>query len=235
MPSATLPIGPLVDSHPARRPERVTLEGRWITLAPLNPDKHAAALYEGSNGDPAREAVWTYLFDGPYRSLEEFRAAIELKARSDDPLFFAVVDNATGRAVGYQTLMRIDAANRVIEVGNVMYTPAMQRTPGATEAQYLFARYVFEALGYRRYEWKCHALNAPSRSAAVRFGFTFEGIFRQHMIVKGRNRDTAWFAMLDGEWPARKAAYERWLSPDNFDDGGRQKLRLSELMPKGNE
>ena len=217
---ATQPIGPLVDSHPARRPERVTLEGRWITLAPLNPDKHAGALYEGSNGDPAREAVWTYLFDGPYRSLEEFRAAIELKARSDDPLFFAVVDSATGRAVGYQTLMRIDAANRVIEVGNVMYTPAMQRTPAATEAQYLFARHVFEALGSRRYEWKCHALNAPSRSAAVRFGFTFEGIFRQHMIVKGRNRDTAWFAMLDSEWPARKAAYERWLSPDNFDRRG---------------
>ncbi len=233
--SATQPIGPLVDPHPARRPERVTLEGRWITLAPLNPDKHAGALYEGSNGDAAREAVWTYLFDGPYRSLEAFRGAIELKACSDDPLFFAVVDNATGRAVGYQTLMRIDAANRVIEVGNVMYTPAMQRTPGATEAQYLFARHVFEALGYRRYEWKCHALNAPSRSAAVRFGFSFEGIFRQHMIVKGRNRDTAWFAMLDGEWPARKAAYERWLAPDNFDRERRQKLKLSELMPKGNE
>lgn len=235
MTAPTLPIGPLLDPHPARRPERVTLEGRWITLAPLNPDKHAGALYEGSSGGPAREAVWTYLFDGPYRGLEEFRAAIELKARSDDPLFFAVVDNATGRAVGYQTLMRIDAANRVIEVGNVMYTPAMQRTPGATEAQYLFARHVFEALGYRRYEWKCHALNAPSRSAAVRFGFAFEGIFRQHMIVKGRNRDTAWFAMLDSEWPARKAAYERWLRPDNFDGGGRQKLRLSALMPKGSE
>ena len=235
MTAPTQPIGPLVDPHPARRPERVTLEGRWITLAPLNPDKHAGALYEGSSGDPAREAVWTYLFDGPYRSLEEFRAAIALKARSDDPLFFAVVDNSTGRAVGYQTLMRIDAANRVIEVGNVMYTPAMQRTPGATEAQYLFAKYVFEALGNRRYEWKCHALNAPSRSAAVRFGFAFEGIFRQHMIVKGRNRDTAWFAMLDSEWPARKAAYERWLSPDNFDSEGRQKQRLSELMPKGSE
>ena len=142
-----------------------------------SPDKHAGALYEGSNGDPAREAVWTYLFDGPYRSLEEFRAAIELKARSDDPLFFAVVDNATGRAVGYQTLMRIDAANRVIEVGNVMYTPAMQRTPGATEAQYLFARHVFEALGYRRYEWKCHALNAPSSRAADQVRLYLRGDF----------------------------------------------------------
>ena len=122
--------------------------------------------------------------------------------------------------------------NRVIEVGGIMYTPAMQRTPGATEAQYLLATYVFDELGYRRYEWKCNALNAPSRRAAERFGFTFEGIFRQHMIVKGRNRDTAWFAMLDSEWPARKAAYERWLRPDNFDADGRQKTSLSELMPK---
>jgi RimJ/RimL family protein N-acetyltransferase len=136
--------------------------------------------------------------------------------------------------LGYQTFLRIDPPNRVIEVGNIMYTPAMQRTAGATEAQYLFARYVFEELGNRRYEWKCNALNAPSRRAAERFGFTFEGIFRQHMIVKGRNRDTAWFAMLDGEWPARKAAYERWLQPDNFDEKGSQKLKLSDLMPKGN-
>ena len=128
--------------------------------------------------------------------------------------------------------MRIDPANRVIEVGHIMYTPAMQRTARATEAQYLFAQYVFDVLGNRRYEWKCNNLNAPSKRAAGRFGLTFEGVFRQHMIVKGRNRDTAWFAMLDGEWPARKAAYERWLSPDNFDADGRQRQRLSELMPK---
>lgn len=229
----TLPIGPLVDPHPAKRPERVTLKGRSITLAPLDPDKHAEALYQGSNGDSARQSVWIYLFDGPYRSLHEFRASMDAKARSADPLFFAVIDNASGRAVGYQTFLRIDPPNRVIEVGNIMYTPAIQRTAGATEAQYLFAKYVFDELGYRRYEWKCNALNAPSRRAAERFGFTFEGIFRQHMIVKGRNRDTAWFAMLDGEWPARKAAYERWLEPANFDSEGRQKLKLSDLMPKG--
>ena len=231
--SPTLPIGPLVDLHPAKGPERVTLEGRWITLVPLDPHAHAEALYEGSNGDAAREGVWAYLFDGPYASLEEFRATIEAKARSADPLFFAVIDNSSGRAVGYQTFLRIDPPNRVIEVGNIMYTPAMQRTAGATEAQYLFARYVFEELGNRRYEWKCNALNAPSRRAAERFGFKFEGIFRQHMIVKGRSRDTAWFAMLDSEWPARKAAYERWLAPDNFDSDGRQKIALSALMPKG--
>ena len=232
---ASQPIGPLVNAHPADRPERVTLKGRWITLVPLGAAAHAEALYEGSNGDAAREAVWTYLFDGPYTSLDEFRASLEAKARSTDPLFFAVIDNSSGRALGYQTLMRIDAANRVIEVGNIMYTPAMQRTAGATEAQYLFGRYVFDGLGYRRYEWKCNALNAPSRRAAERFGFTFEGIFRQHMIVKGRNRDTAWFAMLDSQWPARKAAYERWLAPDNFDSNGRQKVALSVLMPKGSE
>ena len=208
------------------------LEGRWITLAPLDAEKHAEALYAGSNGDASRESVWTYLFDGPYSSPDDFRSNIELKARSADPLFFAVIDNATGVAVGYQTLMRIDAANRVIEVGNIMYTPAMQRTAGATEAQYLFARYVFDELGYRRYEWKCNNLNAPSKRAAKRFGFSFEGVFRQHMIVKGRNRDTAWFAMLDSEWPARKAAYERWLAPENFDAAGGQNLRLSDLMPE---
>jgi RimJ/RimL family protein N-acetyltransferase len=231
---ATQPIGPLVDSHPAKRPERVTLKGRWVTLLPLDAGAHAEALYEGSNGDAAREAVWAYLFDGPYASLDEFRANLEAKARSADPLFFAVIDNSSGRAVGYQTFLRIDPPNRVIEVGNLMYTPLMQRTAGATEAQYLFAKYVFEELGNRRYEWKCNALNAPSRRAAERFGFTFEGIFRQHMIVKGGNRDTAWFAMLDSEWPARKAAYERWLAPDNFDSNGRQRTALSALMPKGN-
>jgi RimJ/RimL family protein N-acetyltransferase len=226
------PIGPLVDAHPARRPERVTLKGRWITLAPLDADKHAKALYEGSNGDEMRERVWTYLFNGPFDSLAEFAADVELKAGAADPHYFAILDNDTGRAVGYESLMRIDAPNRVIEVGGIMYTPAMQRTPGATEAQYLLASYVFDELGYRRYEWKCNNLNAPSKRAAERFGFIFEGVFRQHMIVKGRNRDTAWFAMLDGEWPARKAAYERWLSPDNFDGEGRQKVALSELMPK---
>ncbi len=227
-----LPIGPLVDSHHAKRPERITLKGRWITLAPLDAEKHAEALYQGSHGDDIRDSVWTYLPYGPFATLAEFAADIELKARSVDPHFFAVVDNVSGRAVGYQSLMRIDPINRVIEVGHVMYMKTMQRTPAATEAQYLFAQYVFDALGNRRYEWKCNALNAPSKRAAERFGFGFEGVFRQHMIVKRRNRDTAWFSMLDGEWPARKAAYERWLSPDNFDADRRQRLRLSELMPK---
>jgi len=229
--TTTQPIGPLVEFHSAKRPERVTLEGRWITLAPLDAETHADELYAGSHGG-GRDSVWTYLPYGPFANLASFTADIELKARSVDPQFFAVIDNGSSRAVGYQSLMRIDPANRVIEVGHVMYTQAMQRTARATEAQYLFAQYVFDALGNRRYEWKCDNLNAPSKRAAGRFGLTFEGVFRQHMIVKGRNRDTAWFAMLDGEWPARKAAYERWLSPDNFDADGRQRQRLSELMPK---
>jgi RimJ/RimL family protein N-acetyltransferase len=230
---AARPIGPLVESHPAKRPERVTLKGRWVTLAPLDAAAHSKDLFEGSSGNADREAVWDYLFNGPFADLEEFAADIEIKAKAADPRYFAIIDNASGRAVGYESLMRIDAPNRVIEVGGIMYTPEMQRTPGATEAQYLLATYVFDDLGYRRYEWKCNALNAPSRRAAERFGFTFEGVFRQHMIIKGRNRDTAWFSMLDSEWPARKAAYERWLKADNFDAAGRQKTRLSELMPEG--
>ncbi len=222
------PVGPLVDARAARRPERVTLRGRAVTLHPLDADEHAAALFRAANGGD-KDRVWTYLADGPYGDAAAFKAAIATKAQSADPLFFAVLDNASGLAVGYQNLMRIDATHRAIEVGNVLYTPALQRTVGATEAQYLFARYVFDDLGYRRYEWKCNDLNAPSKRAALRLGFVFEGVFRQHMIVKGRSRDTAWFAMLDTEWPARRAAFERWLAPDNFDAAGRQKVSLTSL------
>jgi RimJ/RimL family protein N-acetyltransferase len=225
---AARPIGPSVDTRPARRPERVMLEGRFIALAPLNASAHADALFEGANGGE-KDQVWDYLFNGPYADRATFTANIEEKAKSEDPLFFAIVDKASGKAVGYQTFLRIEPAHRAIEVGNILYTLAIQRTPGATEAQYLFARYVFEDLGYRRYEWKCNALNAPSRRAAQRLGFTFEGVFRQHMIVKGRNRDTAWYSMLDHEWPARRAAFERWLAPDNFGAAGRQILSLAKI------
>ncbi|HEY1942581.1 MAG TPA: GNAT family protein [Roseiarcus sp.] len=222
------PLGPPVETHPAKRPERVTLRGRAVTLAPLDAEAHAGALFRAASvGD--KDRVWTYLGDGPYADEAVFKANIAAKAQSPDPLFFAVIDNVSGEAVGYQTLMRIDVANRVIEVGNVLYTPALQRTIGATEAQYLSAAYVFDELGYRRYEWKCNDLNAPSKRAALRLGFSFEGVFRQHMIVKGRSRDTAWFAMLDSEWPARRAAFVRWLAPENFDGEGRQKFSLASL------
>jgi len=225
MPLPPQAIGPIVNLGPAKRPARVTLSGRRVTLVPLDAEAHADALFPLANGGE-RDRVWTYLADGPYDDPQAFKASIAAKAKSEDPLFFAVIDNASGSPVGYQTLMRIDAANRVIEIGNVLYTPTMQRTIGATEAQYLFAAYAFDTLGYRRYEWKCDARNAASRRAAERLGFTFEGIFRQHMIVKGANRDTAWYSMLDGEWPDRRARLEQWLAPENFDGEGRQRTRL---------
>jgi RimJ/RimL family protein N-acetyltransferase len=230
--SAGRPVGGPVDFQPSKRPQRLRLEGRIVDLAPLDANAHADDLFDAANG-PGKDSAWDYLFDGPYTDRAAFRASIEAKAKSEDPLFYAIVNKASGKATGYQTLMRIDPTHGVIEVGNILYTPAMQRTIGATEAQYLFARYVFDDLGYRRYEWKCNDLNAPSRRAAERFGFTYEGTFRQHMIVKGRNRDTAWYSMLDREWPAQRAAYERWLAPDNFDAAGKQKASLAALRNQG--
>jgi RimJ/RimL family protein N-acetyltransferase len=164
---------------------------------------------------------------GPFADAEAFGLWLETRAGMTDPFSYVVIDKA-GHACGIVTLMEVRPQMRVIEVGNILLSPALQRTPLATEAQYLLARYVFETLGYRRYEWKCNALNAPSRRAAVRFGFNFEGLFRQHMIIKGRNRDTAWYAMLDNEWPFRKLAFEHWLAPENFDAHGRQKTRLTD-------
>jgi RimJ/RimL family protein N-acetyltransferase len=211
---------------PANRPEKITLNGRYVRLEPLNQARHAEALWHGLGG-VANEKVWLYMPDGPFAGRVAFDSHMEAKAQSEDPLFFAIVDCASQAAIGRATLMRMDPPNRVIEVGGIVYTPALQRSRGATEAMYLFAKYVFEDLGYRRYEWKCNALNEPSRRAAQRLGFTFEGIFRQHMIIKGRNRDTAWFSMLDSEWPARKRAFERWLEESNFDADGKQKSRLN--------
>jgi RimJ/RimL family protein N-acetyltransferase len=221
------PLGAEVAPGRAGHPDRRTLTGRFVTLEPLRPD-HADDLFAVVGGEENAWA-WDYMPDGPFDALPDFRDHIARKAASDDPLFFAIVDAKSGKAIGHATLMRIDPANRVIETGNIMFSPAMQRTPGATESMYLLARLVFDDLGYRRYEWKCNALNAPSRRAAERLGFTFEGVFRQHMVVKGRNRDTAWFSMLDSEWPAAKAAFETWLSPDNFDTEGRQRHALAAL------
>jgi len=197
-------------------------------LERLDPAKHTAELYEANLADDGRG--WTYLGYGPFSSLDAYAEWVRGAAASRDPLFYAIIDAGLGRAVGVATLMRIDPANGVIEVGNIKYSPALQRTVAATEAMFLLMRYVFDELGYRRYEWKCDSLNAPSRAAAARLGFTYEGTFRQAVVYKGRNRDTAWFSIIDQEWPALKRAYEQWLAPANFDAEGRQRRRLSDLV-----
>jgi RimJ/RimL family protein N-acetyltransferase len=224
--SGTVSVGARVDFRPAKRPQRMKLEGRVVSVVALDPLVHGDSLFEGTHG-AVNDHLWRYLFEGPFATRAAFDSHLEQKARSEDPLFFTILDKASGDAVGHAAYMRIEPAQRVIEVGSILYTSRLQRTIGATEAMYVMARHVFEDLGYRRYEWKCNALNAPSRRAGLRLGFTFEGVFRQHMIVKGCNRDTAWFSMLDSEWPKRKAAFERWLHPSNFDAEGRQKVSLS--------
>jgi RimJ/RimL family protein N-acetyltransferase len=208
------------------RPLHTRLRGRLVTLTAVNPAEHEEALYEGTHG-VEKEQLWLYLSDGPFADRVSFRAYLEKRAKSDDPLSLAIIHNATGKAVGHASYMRITPDHRVIEVGNIFYTPMLTRSAGGTEAMYLMAKHAFEDLGYRRYEWKCNALNEPSRRAALRLGFSFEGIFRQHMIQKGHSRDTAWYSMLDCEWSLRKIAFEKWLSPENFDAAGRQRSRLS--------
>jgi RimJ/RimL family protein N-acetyltransferase len=218
-------VGAPVDATPARQPEPVTLSGRFGSVSRLDAGRDAADLWRAFSG---RDELWTYSRHGPFADEPTFSAWLAERATLSDPYPYTVRD-PNSRALGLVTLLEIRPANRVIEVGFIVYSPALQRTPLATETQYLLARYVFETLGYRRYEWKCDSLNAPSRRAALRYGFVFEGIFRQHMISKGRNRDTAYFSMLDSEWPARKHAFERWLDPENFDSEGRQKSSLTAL------
>ena len=230
-PSTQPGAGPPADPSPARRPHRIAIDGRYVTLAPLDPVAHGAGLWKAAGG-PENDGLWLYLFDGPFPDRIGFDAHLEKKAASEDPLFFSILDRHSQSALGYASYMRIEPAHRVIEVGGILFTPLLQRTRRATEAMYLMARHVFEDLGYRRYEWKCNALNQPSRRAALRLGFTFEGIFRQHMIVKGRSRDTAWYSMLDSEWPARKSEFERWLDPSNFDQNGVQKSSLAHPQEK---
>ena len=216
---------PPVDDTAAQRPQRIRLEGAYVTLEPLDAVRHGDSLWRLAGG-LENQALWKYMHSGPFPERSAFDAYLAEKAVSEDPLYFAIVDRTTGLAVGHATFLRIDPAQRVIEVGAIVFTRPLQRTRAATEAMYLMARYVFEDLGYRRYEWKCNVLNDASQAAARRLGFAFEGVFRQHMIVKGSSRDTAWFSMLDREWPARKVEFERWLAPENFDETGRQKTRL---------
>jgi RimJ/RimL family protein N-acetyltransferase len=205
----------------APRPQRIALDGRYARLEPLTLEQHEANLFASAR-EPGSEARFAYLFDTPPADAREFRTWMETAVSTDDPMFFAVIDKATGRAEGRQALMRIDPAHGVIEIGHILWGPAIARTRVATEALYLSAAYVFDQLGYRRFEWKCNDNNAPSKRAALRFGFTFEGTFRQHMVAKGQNRDTAWFSIIDAEWPSLKARYQTWLAPDNFDAEGRQ-------------
>lgn len=213
---------------PCPLPERKIFEGRYVRLEPLSVEKHGQGLFEASSVADA-ESRFTWLFDTVPATLEEMLPWLEQAAASQTNLFYAIIDKATGKIAGRQALMRIDAENGSIEIGNVYWGPLISRKPAATEAQYLFMQYIFDELGYRRYEWKCNNDNLPSKRAAERFGFQFEGIFRQHMIVKGKNRDTAWYAMIDSEWPALKQAYQNWLAPENFDADGQQLKKLEEF------
>jgi RimJ/RimL family protein N-acetyltransferase len=217
------PLGPVVDSTPAQMPGPVTLTGRFGTVARIDAVRHSADLWQAVRG---RDEIWDYIPAGPFGDAEAFNAYVVACEHNKERYFYSVLDRE-GRAVGFLALMEIRPAYRVIEVGNIIYGAPLQRTPLGTEAQYLLMRYAFETLRYRRYEWKCSSLNAPSRRAAERFGFTYEGTFRQHMIIKGRTRDTAWFSIVDGEWPDRKLAFERWLRPENFGNDGRQKASLA--------
>jgi RimJ/RimL family protein N-acetyltransferase len=221
-------IDDLKNWTPRPRPERKPLDGRYVRLEPLSAAAHGDGLFDAA-AQQGEESRFRWLPDHVPESRAAFQPWLEKVEASADPLFFTVIDKASGKIAGRQTLMRIDPANGVIEIGNILWGPLVAKKPAATEAQFLFARYVFDDLGYRRYEWKCNNRNEPSKRAAERFGFSFEGVFRQHMIVKGENRDTAWYSIIDKEWPALGKAYEGWLHPDNFDSDGNQKRRLEDF------
>jgi RimJ/RimL family protein N-acetyltransferase len=223
------PIGPaLPDWSPCPRPPRAPLEGRTCRLVPLDAEAHAAGLYATYGAAPDRRG-WTYLGDDMPESESAYRTRLQVMAASEDPLFHVILDRAGEEPLGIASYLRIDPGHGVIEVGHLHFGPQLQRTPAATEAMALMMARAFDELGYRRYEWKCDSLNAPSRAAALRLGFTFEGIFRNAVVVKGRSRDTAWFSVTDAEWPKVRAGFEAWLAPANFDAEGRQRRGLAEL------
>jgi len=218
-----------LDWIPARTPGRIPLVGATVRLEPIDPANHAAALFAASHEIDGGKAVFRYLPYGPFAGVDDFKPWLEQCASSNDPLFVAILEGETAVPKGMASFMRMAPEHGVIEIGHIWFAPSIQRTRQATEAIYLMARYAFDDLGYRRLEWKCDAQNEPSRRAAERFGFKFEGVFRQHLVVKDRNRDTAWFSILDGEWPVIQTAFEAWLAPDNFDAGGRQRQSLAAL------
>jgi RimJ/RimL family protein N-acetyltransferase len=214
---------------PAPRPERRTHEGRYVRVEPLDPVSHAVDLFAASHGDEERTRIWDYLPYGPFDSDAEFRTHLTAQAASEDPLFFAIRPRASDRVEGVASLMSIEPEHRSIEIGHIWLGPDLQRTPAATEALFLLIAHALDDLGYRRMEWKCNAANAGSRAAACRLGFIHEGVFYQHRIFKGVNRDTAWFSILDHEWPALRTNFEIWLDPANFDGDGKQQQSLGEL------
>ena len=221
------PVGPIVSPLPSGKlPDLSPIHGRWMRLDPLNADRHVAELYESISGENADDGMWSYMAFGPFPTLENFTEWLKQRQALRDPWFYTLVNIQTGKAMGMGAFMRADPANGAIEIGNIWLAPSLQRTREGTEALYLMMRHAFDVLGVRRLEWKCDALNAPSRRAALRYGFTFEGIFRQHYIIKGRNRDTAWFSMIDKEWPKMRKGFEAWLSEDNFDAIGREIAKL---------
>ncbi len=215
-----------LDWRPARLPDRTSIEGESVRLEPLDVGRHASQIYAAVVG---ADELWEYLPYGPFHTEQSFTAWLADCAASSDPLFYAIVDRVTDVPRGVGSYLRMAPQHGVIEIGHLLFTPPLQRTRQATEAIYLWSRHAFDGLGNRRLEWKCNAQNAPSRRAAERFGFTFEGVFRQHMVVKDRNRDTAWYSIIDSEWPARRAAFEAWLSRDNFDSDGRQRRSLADV------
>lgn len=223
MPRHREPVG--LDWSPVARPARRPLSGERVVLAPVEPDRDAGALFAATHGG-ADARLWDYLPYGPFADAGSLRAWLAQSARSEDPLFFTLLDRVSGLPSGRAAYMRMEPVHGVIEIGHIFFVPLLQRTPAATEAIFLLARHVFDDLGYRRLEWKCDAANARSRRAAERFGFTYEGTFRQHMVVKGANRDTAWFSLLDAEWPAIRAGFEAWLDPANFDPDGAQRTPM---------
>jgi RimJ/RimL family protein N-acetyltransferase len=214
--------------RPRPRPARIPLDGRYVRLEPLSADKHGDGLYEAATVADAGQR-FRYLGEYPPESRTAFQPWLDRAEASEDPLYFAVVDKATGKVAGRQTFLRIDPANGAIEIGHIYWGPLIARRPAATEAHFLFMKHAFDDLGYRRWEWKCNNRNEPSKRAADRFGFKFEGVFRQHMVIKGENRDTAWYSIIDTEWPALRQAYEEWLDPANFGADGSQKRRLEEI------
>ncbi|KAI2086697.1 hypothetical protein LOZ36_003164 [Ophidiomyces ophidiicola] len=228
---ASLPqVGRQVSSTPAQRPPQTRISGRLIALEPTTA-AHSRDLFSAVGGHE-NASLWAYMLHGPFDCEDSFRAYLENRLLDKNSVFYTLIEPASQKAVGHFALLHIDIPNRVVEIGHVIFSPTLQRSTAATEAFYLLAKLVFDDLGFRRYEWKCNNLNTASRNAATRLGFSYEGLFRQHMIVKGHNRDSAWFSILDSEWPAIRDAYEKWLQPSNFDSNGKQIQTLASMKRK---